>query len=143
MGDKSLMKNITLLLIVLTIVVSADLSVEQIKKMVNNIHEKREGVKLETLENTKEPFVRLQEENNVTAFVIPTKQQEKKVKLTLHAIVNGKAYINDAWSSIDDKVLGYTLKFIGKRGVVLRNNNHIKKLFIHKERNNFITLEER
>ena len=136
------MKNITLLLILLTMVASADLSVEQIKKMVNHIHEKREGVKLETLENTKEPFVRLQEENNVTTFVIPTKQEEK-VKLTLHAIVNGKAYINDAWSSIDDQILGYTLKFIGKRGVVLRNNNHIKKLFLHKERNDFIKLEER
>jgi len=136
------MKKIILLLLSLTIVTLADLSVNQIQKMVNNIHEKREGVKLETLEDTKEPFVRLQEENNVTTFVIPTKQDEK-VKLTLHAIVNGKAYINDAWSSVDDKILGYALKFIGKRGVVLRNDNHIKKLFLHKEENNLIKLEER
>jgi len=136
------MKKITLILLSLTIVAFGDLSVIQIQKMVNKIHEKREGVKLETLEDTKEPFVRLQEENNVTTFVIPTKLDEK-VKLTLHAIVNGKAYINDSWSSIDDKILGYTLKFIGKRGVVLRNDNHIKKLFLHKERNDFITLEER
>ena len=136
------MKKIILILLSLTIVAFGDLSVIQIQKMVNKIHEKREGVKLETLEDTKEPFVRLQEENNVTTFVIPTKLDEK-VKLTLHAIVNGKAYINDSWSSIDDKILGYTLKFIGKRGVVLRNDNHIKKLFLHKERNDFITLEER
>jgi len=136
------MKKIILILLSLSIVVSADLSVKQIQKMVNKIHEKREGVKLETLEETKEPFVRLQEENNVKTIVIPTKL-DAKVKLTLHAIVNGKAYINDAWSSVDDNILGYTLKFIGKRGVVLRNNNHIKKLFLHKERNNFITLEER
>ena len=136
------MKKIILLLLLLTIVALSDLSVKQIQKMVTNIHQKREGVKLETLEGTKEPFVRLQEENNVTTFVIPTKK-DTKIKLTLHAIVNGKAYINNGWTSIDDKILGYTLKFIGKRGVVLRNNNHIKKLFLHKERNNFIKLEER
>ena len=136
------MKKIILILLSLSIVAFADLSVKQIQKMVNKIHEKREGVKLETLEDTKEPFVRLEEENNVTTFVIPTKL-DAKVKLTLHAIVNGKAYINNSWSSVDDNILGYTLKFIGKRGVVLRNNNHIKKLFLHKERNNFITLEER
>ena len=143
MGDKSLMKKTTLLLLSLTTVTFADLSVKQIQKMVNNIHEKREGVKLETLEDTKEPFVRLEEENNIATFVIPTKKQKQNVKLILHAIVNGKAYINDAWIGVDDKILGYTLKFIGKRGVVLRNNNHIKKLFLHKERNNFIKLEER
>ena len=137
------MKKITLLLLSLTIVTFADLSVKQIQKMVNNIHKKREGVKLETLEDTKEPFVRLEEENNIATFVIPTKKQKQNVKLILHAIVNGKAYINDAWIGVDDKILGYTLKFIGKRGVVLRNNNHIKKLFLHKERNNFIKLEER
>jgi len=136
------MKKIILILLSLSIMAFADLSVKQIQKMVNKIHEKREGVELKTLEDTKEPFVRLQEENNVTTFVIPTKI-DTKVKLTLHAIVNGKAFINNSWSSIDDNILGYTLKFIGKRGVVLRNNNHIKKLFLHKERNNFITLEER
>ena len=136
------MKKIILILLSLSIMAFADLSVKQIQKMVNKIHEKREGVELKTLEDTKEPFVRLQEENNVTTFVIPAKI-DTKVKLTLHAIVNGKAFINNSWSSVDDNILGYTLKFIGKRGVVLRNNNHIKKLFLHKERNNFITLEER
>ena len=136
------MKKIILILLSLTIVASADLSVKQIQKMVNKIHEKREGVKLETLEDTKGPFARFKEENNVTTIVAPIKLVAK-VKLALHAIVNGKAYINDSWSSVDDNISGYTLKSIGKRGVVLRNSNHIRKLFLHKERNNFITLEER
>ena len=57
--------------------------------------------------------------------------------------MSGKAYINDAWKAIDDTVMGYTLKYVGKRGVVLRNGNHIKKLFLHKERDNFITIEGR
>lgn len=135
------MKKIILIALCLTLSSYADLSVEQIQQMVSKIHKKREGVKLETLETTKEPFVRLQEENNITTFVIPEKEEE--AKLLLHAIVNGEAYINDGWKSIDDVIMGYTLKYVGKRGVVLRNGNHIKKLFLHEKRNNFITLEER
>lgn len=135
------MKKIFLLLS-LTVLVNADLSVEQIQKMVLEIHEKREGVQLATLENTKDPFIQLyeDEENNVTTFTVP---ENEEAKLVLHAIVNGKAYINDSWSSPDDTVMGYTVKYIGPRGVVLRNGNHVKKLFLHEKRDNFIKLEER
>ena len=57
--------------------------------------------------------------------------------------MNGKAYINESWKSIDETVMGYTLKFVGKKGVVLRSGNNIKKLFLHKKRDNLIMLEER
>ena len=134
------MKKIFLLLLPLTVLLNADLSVKQIQEMIFKIHEKREGVDLITLESTKDPFVRLVEENNVTTVAVSDKNEEK---LVLHAIVNGKAYINDSWKSLDDSIMGYTLKYIGERGVVLRNENHIKKLFLHEERDNFIKLEER
>ena len=135
------MKKIILLLIAATLLLNADLSVDQIEKMVYKIHEKREGVDLTTLNDTKEPFII--GENNET-FVETIKKEEKKdAKLVLHSIVNGKAYINDSWASVDDSILGYTLKFIGKRGVVLRNGNHIKKLYLRKKRDSFIKLEER
>jgi hypothetical protein len=140
MGDKSLMKKIFLLLLPLTMLLHADLSVKQIQNMILKIHEKREGVDLKTLESTKDPFVRLKEENNVTKVAVHDKAE---AKLVLHAIVNGKAYINDSWNSLDDTIMGYTLKYIGERGVVLRNENHIKKLFLHNRRDNFIKLEER
>ena len=133
------MKKIFLLLS-LTVLVNADLSVEQIQKMVLQIHEKREGVQLATLENTKDPFIQVNEENNVTTFTVP---ENEEAKLVLHAIVNGEAYINDSWSSPNETVMGYTVKYIGPRGVVLRNGNHVKKLFLHEKRDNFIKLEER
>jgi len=53
------MKKIYLFLLPLTVLVNADLSVEQIQKMVMKIHEKREGVKLVTVETTKDPFIRI------------------------------------------------------------------------------------
>ncbi len=135
------MKKILIYIFFSASFIYADLSVDQIREMVTKIHEKREGIKLETLEKTKEPFVRLQEENNVTTFVIPVKAEE--TKLSLHAILNGKAYINEEWKSIDDTVGGYVLKYIGKKGIVLRNRNQIKKLFLYKKRENFIMIEGR
>jgi len=137
------MKKILIYIVAGSIFLYADLSVNQIQEMVNKIHEKREGVKLGTLDNTKEPFVRLQNDNNTSTFVIPIEKLKEEAKLVLHAIVNGKAYINDTWVSVDDKIFGYTLKFIGDRGVVLRNENHIKKLFLRKKKASFIKLEEK
>jgi len=141
MGDKSLMKNIVLIVSLLTASSYASLSVNQIEKMVHKIHEKRVGFDLDILESTKNPFVVLEEDNNVTTFVIPEVTED--VKIALHAIMGGKAYINDGWKDINDTVLGYTLKYIGKRGVVLRNGNHIKKLFLHEDRDSFIKIEGR
>jgi len=119
----------------------ADLSVKQIEQMVKKIHLKREGISLETLENTKEPFIRVKKEDNVTVIEVPKKEED--VKLNLHAIMTGKAYINDGWKKVGDQILGYTVKYIGKKGVVLRNGNTIKKLFLGKPKDNFITIEER
>ncbi|RRS29987.1 MAG: hypothetical protein P794_09220 [Epsilonproteobacteria bacterium (ex Lamellibrachia satsuma)] len=135
------MKKILFVIPFLIVSIYADLSVKQIENMISKIHEKREGVKLKTLETTKGPFVRVKEENNVTTVVVPS--ETKTVKLSLHAIMNGKAYINDTWKSIGDTIMGYKLKYVGQRGVVLRNGNNIKKLFLHTKRNDFIKLEER
>jgi len=121
--------------------VNADLSVKQIEQMIEKIHLKREGVSLDTLEQTSEPFIHVKEEDNTT--VVATPQQEEEVKLVLHAIMAGKAYINDSWKKVGDTILGYTIKYIGKKGVVLRNGNTIKKLFLGKAKNNLIKLEER
>ncbi len=135
------MKKILCIVTLLTGLLYADLSVKEIEKMISKIHLKREGVKLETLEATKEPFVRMKKEDNLTTIAIPV--EEEVVKLSLHAILNGKAYINGAWKSVDDTIMGYTLKYVGNHGVVLRNGNNIKKLFLHQDRDDFITLEER
>jgi len=107
----------------------------------NKIHQKRDGVSLVTLASTKEPFVRLETENNVSTFVIPT-VEKVDVRLILHAIMNGKAYINESWMKVDESILGYELKAIGKIGVVLRNENHIKKLYLRKIKDSLIKFEE-
>lgn len=134
------MKKILLSISLLFTGIHADLSVKQIQKMVLKIHEKRDGIGLDKLENTKEPFVHLEVENNETTYVVPEKIS---VKLSLHAILNDKAYINSSWIAIDESVMGYELKYIGKKGVVLRNENDIKKLFLREKQTNYISIEEK
>ena len=136
------MKKLFLFLLAMTIIVNADLSMKQIEVMIHKIHKERKGVKLKALDGIKDPFVQFKEEDNVSTVVVPTVQAPEP-KLVLHAIVNGKAYINDGWMAVDDNILGYELKYIGNKGVVLRNENHIKKLFLRKQKNNFIKLEEK
>jgi len=135
------MKKLLLIPGLLLLSLNADISVEQIQNMIVKIHEKRKGADLTILDNTKEPFVVKELEDNTTVYVAPVMMQEE-AKLSLHAIMNGKAFINDSWKSIDDKILGYTLKYVGKRGVVLKNGNQIKKLFLHEKRDSFITIAE-
>ena len=135
------MKKLLLLSVSLSVFLCADLSVGQIENMIVKIHKKRKGVNLKTLDKTQEPFVTRQVENNVTVFIAPPVMQTE-TKLVLHAIMNQKAYINDSWKSVNDKILGYTLKYIGKRGVVLQNGNQIKKLFLHEDKNDFIKIVE-
>jgi len=136
------MKKLSLITLICVTAINADLSVKQIEQMIEKIHLKREGVSLDTLERTSEPFIYVKEEDNVTVVEIPQKREEE-VKMVLHAIMAGKAYINDSWKKVGDNILGYEIKYIGKKGVVLRNGNTIKKLFLAKSKDNLITLEER
>jgi len=120
----------------------ADLSVSQIENMIQKIHLKREGVDLKTLEKTKEPFVRLvKEENNTTVIEIPEVIDD--VKMSLHGIMEKKAYVNDRWVQEGDVILGYVVKYIGKRGVVFQNGNTIRKLFLGKPKENIIIVERK
>ena len=137
------MKKILVFTLCLAGVGYADLSVKQIEHMVQKIHLKREGISLDKLENTKEPFIRMVKENNETVVVELPSQIKEDVKISLHAIMADKAFINDRWAKVGDVILGYTLKYIGKRGVVLQNGNTIKKLFIGKPKENLFILNER
>ncbi|AKF24576.1 hypothetical protein YH65_03580 [Sulfurovum lithotrophicum] len=135
------MKKLLLIPGLVVLSLNADLSVKQIGNMVIKIHEKRQGTDLTTLEKTKEPFVVRQKEEKETVY-IPPAIVKVEAKMSLHAIMNDKAFINDAWKSVGDKILGYTVEYIGKRGVVLKNGNQIKKLFLHENKNDFIKIAE-
>lgn len=135
-------KLIASFILLISVALSADLTVQQIEQMVKKISERREGVKLETLKTTREPFVRMHEgEDHVVKFIVPEKREEAKIDL--HAIVNDKAYLNESWFEKGDTIMGYTVDRIDNKGVVLKSDMNIKKLFLHDEKNSIIQLTER
>lgn len=136
------MKRLFLLFFFLSFFLNAEISVKQIEQMVSKIHQKREGIKLETLQKTKEPFVRLEEvEDKVKTFVVP--QTLEAQDLVLNAVVNESAYINGGWVKTGDMIAGFEVKFVGKKDVVLQRDNEIKRLFLSKQREKlpFIIME--
>lgn len=123
---------------VTTFVFSA-VATQAIDKMVSRIKEPRKGVELKELATTPDPFVTVGHDVNVTEIIKPKK---RKRNLTLSGIVNDKAYINGAWHKEGDLVSGYTLKYVGTKGVVLMDEKHIKRLFLHKKREDIIIMKE-
>jgi len=124
------MKKYIISLGVMSSILFANVAIDEIDNMVEEIKAPRKGVALKQLSATLNPFVALQKETNMTV-----KSVTKKVyaKLTLSGIMNNKAYINGEWHSEGDSVSDYNLTHIGRRGVVLVKEKKIKKLFLHKK----------
>ncbi|SFV53126.1 hypothetical protein MNB_SV-6-26 [hydrothermal vent metagenome] len=124
------MKKYIISLGVMSSILFANVAIDEIDNMVEEIKAPRKGVALKQLSATLNPFVALQKETNMTV-----KSVTKKVyaKLTLSGIMNNKAYINGEWHSEGDSVSDYNLTHIGTRGVVLVKEKKIKKLFLHKK----------
>jgi len=136
------MKKIYIFSLALTIVASATLSTKQIEEMVIKIHQKRPGIDKTKLDMTKDPFNgSVSDEDSKTKTVVKKDVVSDNIVLQLHAILGDKAFINNRWVKVNDKINGYELKYIGKRGVVLQNGNHIKKLLFKKD--NLIKIEGR
>ena len=114
---------------------AVDLGVNQITMMVEKIHQRRVGVDLPTLEHINVPFVRVEKkDDNTTELVVATKRKETKEKpLELHGILGKRAFINGKWYKEKDKVRGFELVYVGKNGVVLKNDKRIKTLFLIKK----------
>ena len=89
------------------------------------------------------PVTRRSNDEWIAALSRPGPSQERALDDLRLQLARGLRYALGSRSGLDDAVMGYTLKYIGDRGVVLRNENHIKKLFLHKTGDNLIKLEER
>ena len=114
-------------------------AIQTIDKMVAQIKEPRKGIALKELSSTPDPFVAMSKDVNVTEIIVP---KVKRKDLVLGGIVNHQAYIDGAWRKEGDVMSGYTLKYVGTRGVVLMDGEHIKRLFLHKKTEGLITMKE-
>ena len=134
MGGKSLMKTvywITTSSIIMFSSLYAELSVEQINKMVEKIQQKRETKNDIDYKNIITPFVIIKQskESNETVITTPA----KKISFHLNAIINNSANINGKWYYLGDKLNGYTITDIQERVVKLKKEKSELELFLPKK----------
>ncbi len=136
------MKKNIIFLLLLTTALFAEISLQEIDMMIDKIKKPRDGILLEALSQTPDPFKQqiVLGEGNTTETIISKKDKD----FSLNAIMNGKAFIDGEWRIKDDVVSDYTVVFIGKKGVVLVRERNIVKLFLEKkEHKNFIIIKGR
>jgi len=124
--------------IVVTVAFSS-VATQEIDKMIAEIKKPRKGIALEELSSIPNPFVTVKKDLNITKVFVPKRIE---VNMELGGIVNHKAYINGSWRKEGDDVSGYTLQYVGTRGVVLVDEARIKRLFLHEKKEGIITMKE-
>ena len=124
--------------IVVTVAFSS-VATQEIDKMIAQIKEPRKGIALKELSSIPNPFVTVKKDINITKVFVPKRIE---ANMELGGIVNRKAYINGSWHKEGDDVSGYTLQYVGTRGVVLVDEARIKRLFLHEKKEGIIMIKE-
>ena len=147
MKNTSLYINISSLLIVGTMSLSASLSSVDISNKVAEIKEERSGITLLQLEGTLSPFMirkkkveepkREKNENNVSINQPIIIEEENFV---LGAVLNRRAFINGKWYRQGDRISNYKVGHVYSRRVLLKSSEGNKQLKLKKKKKSFIKL---
>ena len=130
------MKRLILIFILSLFSYSNSLSYDEIAQMVLKIKQKREGIGLEELNGTPNPFTIVKKVVKKPKKKIVKKKPEiiKIIEptFTLTAILNSKAFINGKWYGVNDKLKegDYKVVYIGSSGVVIKSPRVTKRLKI-------------
>lgn len=119
------MKKFYLIGLLITVVYAQE---PKLNTIITEIQEPRENT-IESFNSVYNPFVVVNVENNVST-VLAVKEELKTINLS--AIINKKAFINGSWVNEGEVVEGFTVGFIGKKGIVLRRENDVRKIYIKK-----------
>ena len=116
-----------LLFLVGSLPLQAELSVQKIEKMVQDIKSDRSS-KLGGDANISSPFITVkQEENSTVATIVPA--QNTQTVFALGAIVNSTAFIDGTWRKVGDPVGDFRLESVAGDHVVLKRKNRTITLF--------------
>jgi len=134
------MKKLLLIISLCMTALCAEATIQEIDAMVVKIQQPREGVVLGELELIPNPFIILSKKDDNSTKIVATIAKEEQ--FVLSGIVNDRVFINKKWYKAGDKISGYTLEYIGSRGIVLADDRHIKKIFFHEPKEGFIKTKD-
>jgi len=119
------------LVTLLMIPLYADLSIGQMETMVEKIKAKRAGADIEKSPHFISPFVMIHQNEGKAVIDDP---KSNAVEFTLGGIINNKAFINDRWTKVGDKIIGYELTEIKDNYVTLVHEDRTIQVFLKKSK---------
>lgn len=137
MGNQLLIKSVGAALLT-TVAFSAEITINDIDKLVNDIKEERIGLKQKEIVMAKDPFVYLHGK-----YVKPQhgkKTKKKRYHFSLTAIFNDRVKINNRWYKMNTTVKGYKITEIGENFVVLSRNDNQLRVFLKRPKSKKIKL---
>jgi hypothetical protein len=111
----------------------ADLSIQNIEKMVKDIRAKRTS-KMKDTSPVVSPFIIIKQDEN-RSVIAKVSDKEVKTNFTLGAIVNRTAFVDGKWRKIGDTVGDFKVDSIGDDHVVLKRKNRTITLYFRKTKN--------
>jgi hypothetical protein len=142
MGNQLLIGLATGTMLLTSTVLKAEITINDIDKLVNDIKQERSGLTNEEIKTAVDPFVYYKNgEKPILKTSNVSSVQKKKLRFILTAIVDKRVKINNKWYSLHDTVNGYKINNIGDDYVLLSRNATKVRVFIkrpHSKKINFI-----
>jgi hypothetical protein len=135
------MRYLLLGALLLCVPIFAELTVEKIDQMVEQIQGKRSSKVDIQFDKVASPFaVVVQDDVNATPVM---KMVEEQVTFRLSAIINDRAKIDSQWVKVGDVIQGYKVDSIEENRVVLKKSNRTVELFLpNPEKTNLLQISE-
>ncbi|WP_457597199.1 hypothetical protein [Hydrogenimonas sp.] len=118
----------------------AEITINDIDKLVNDIKEERIGLSKAEIETAKDPFVYFRNGKKPLYVKSGAIKSKPKVRFVLSAIINDRTKINGRWYGLHGKVHGYRIDKIGPNYVLLTRNGTQVRVFLQKPRSKKIKM---
>ena len=116
----------------------ADITINDIDKLVNDIKEERIGLKEKEIQTAKDPFIY---PNGKLGRVLHSgKAKKRKYRFFLSAIINDRVKINSKWYKLNSKIHGYRVSKVEKDHVLLTRNSERIRVFLKRSKSKKIKL---
>ena len=108
-----------------------DLSIGQMEAMVEKIKAKRAGAQMKKDLHFTSPFVSIQRDDNKSVI---EDHKSNAVAFILGGLINNKAFLNEKWVKVGDKIEGYELTEIRGNSVTLVQDERTIQVFLKKSK---------
>ena len=137
MGNKLLIKS-SVIIFSTAALLSAEITINDIDKLVNDIKQERIGLKDSEIRSAKDPFI--YPNGKLGRIIRPSKTVKKHYRFVLSAVINDRVKINGRWYGLNSKINGFRLSRVGKDHVLLTRKNERIRVFLKRSKSKKIKL---